>query len=50
MRGGAGMTWQVVLFLSVVSLLALGLVGSIAALLGLKIHDAIARLIRQVTT
>lgn len=42
------MTWPVALFLAIASLLALGLVGSIAALLGLKIYDAIAHLMRKV--
>jgi hypothetical protein len=42
------MTCSVALFLAIASLLALGLVGSIAALLGLRIHDAIAHWIRKV--
>src|SRR5262245_3784349 len=44
---GDRMTWPVALYLAIGSLLALGLVGSIAALLGLKIHDAIAHLLRK---
>lgn len=40
------MTAPVAALLAGASLLALGLVGAIAALLGLKIHDAIARALR----
>lgn len=42
------MTWPVALFLALASSLALGLVGAIAALLGLQIYDAIARAVHRV--
>lgn len=40
------MSWPVALLLAVCSLLALAYLGAIAGLLGLKIQEAIGRLVR----
>lgn len=42
------MTWPIALFLAVAALLALAFVGSIAAMLGLKVFDALAWTVRRV--